>query len=160
MLGGIGTGTCRIAAASRDVAGNSSIDDEGGHGTAVAFTIAGRRNDAGTHGVAFDAQLVIARADSPGAAQHDQRRQRLPSSTIPRSRSGSIPRGSRARASSTSRWGAIRPRPRSSRRSTARPRRGIHRRHLGGQQRHQARGRQPRSVRGGARPIRRSRTGW
>ncbi|TGX42556.1 peptidase S8 [Sphingomonas naasensis] len=65
--GGIGTGSCRILAASRDTAGNGTLDDEGGHGTAVAFTIAGRRNDAGTHGVAFDAQLIVARADSPGS---------------------------------------------------------------------------------------------
>lgn len=65
--GGVGTGTCRITASSRSVAGNSTLDDEGGHGTAVAFTIAGRRNDAGTHGVAFDAQLIVTRADSPGS---------------------------------------------------------------------------------------------
>lgn len=65
--GGIGTGSCRIAGASIATAGNSTIDDEGGHGTAVAFTIGGRRNDAGTHGVAFDAQLIVARADTPGS---------------------------------------------------------------------------------------------
>ena len=65
--GGVGTGTCRITSLSRSTAGNASIDDEGGHGTAVAFTIAGRRNDAGTHGVAFDAQLIVIRADSPGS---------------------------------------------------------------------------------------------
>ena len=59
--------TGRIAAASRDVAGNASIDDEGGHGTAVAFTAAGRRNDAGSHGVAFDATLLVLRADRPGS---------------------------------------------------------------------------------------------
>lgn len=64
--GGVGTGSCRITSASRDTAGNATIDDEGGHGTAVAFTIAGRRNDAATHGVAFDAQLIVVRADSPG----------------------------------------------------------------------------------------------
>ena len=57
----------RISAASRDVAGNSTIDDQDGHGTAVAFTAAGRRNDAGTHGVAFDATLVVLRADQPGS---------------------------------------------------------------------------------------------
>ena len=56
----------RIAAASQDVAGNTSIDDEGGHGTAVAFTAAGRRNGVATHGVAFDATLVVIRADRPG----------------------------------------------------------------------------------------------
>lgn len=65
--GGIGTGSCRIAGASIAAAGNSTIDDEGGHGTAVAFTLGGRRNDAGTHGVAFDAQLIVARADTPGS---------------------------------------------------------------------------------------------
>lgn len=65
--GGIGTGTCRILASSADVAGNNSIGDVGGHGTAVAFTIAGRRNGAGTHGVAFDAQLIVERADTPGS---------------------------------------------------------------------------------------------
>ncbi len=59
--------TGRLSAASQDVAGNTSIDDEGGHGTAVAFTAAGRRNDAGTHGVAFDATLVVLRADRPGS---------------------------------------------------------------------------------------------
>lgn len=69
--GGVGTGTCRITNFSRSTAGNASIDDEGGHGTAVAFTIAGRRNGAGTHGVAFDAQLIIARADAPGSCASD-----------------------------------------------------------------------------------------
>lgn len=57
----------RISPASRDVAGNATIDDEGGHGTAVAFTAAGRRNGAGTHGVAFDATLIVLRADRPGS---------------------------------------------------------------------------------------------
>lgn len=65
--GGLGVGTCRILAASGDTGGNSSIDDVGGHGTAVAFTIAGRRNGAGTQGVAFDAQLVVERADQLGS---------------------------------------------------------------------------------------------
>lgn len=57
----------RVSTASRDVAGNASIDDEGGHGTAVAFVAAGRRNDSGSHGVAFDATLVVVRADHPGS---------------------------------------------------------------------------------------------
>ncbi len=65
--GGIGTGSCRILSVSSDTAGNGTIDDEGGHGTAVAFTLAGRRNGAGTHGVAFDTQLIVLRADSPGS---------------------------------------------------------------------------------------------
>lgn len=65
--GGLGTGTCRILASSSDTAGNGSIDDVGGHGTAVAFTIAGRRNGSGSQGVAFDAQLVVGRADRVGS---------------------------------------------------------------------------------------------
>ncbi len=56
----------RISSGSQDVAGNASIDDEGGHGTAVAFTLAGRRNGAGSQGVAFDATLIVLRADRPG----------------------------------------------------------------------------------------------
>jgi len=57
----------RIAAQSANVAGGTTVDDENGHGTAVAFTLAGRRNDAGTHGVAFDSTLVVARSDTPGS---------------------------------------------------------------------------------------------
>ncbi len=56
----------RISTASTGVAGNTTIDDEGGHGTAVAFTLAGRRNGTGTHGVAFDSTLIVLRADRPG----------------------------------------------------------------------------------------------
>lgn len=58
--------TGRISSASQDVAGNSSYDDADGHGTAVAFTAAGRRNGAGTQGVAFDASIIVLRADRPG----------------------------------------------------------------------------------------------
>lgn len=57
----------RISSASQNVAGNGSIDDQDGHGTAVAFTAAGRRNGAGTQGVAFDANLIVLRADQPGS---------------------------------------------------------------------------------------------
>ena len=57
----------RISSASQDLAGARTVDDEGGHGTAVAFTLAGRRNNAGTHGVAFDATLIVERADRPGS---------------------------------------------------------------------------------------------
>ncbi len=56
----------RVSAASQDVAGNASIQDVDGHGTAVAFTAAGRRNGVGTQGVAFAATLMIYRADAPG----------------------------------------------------------------------------------------------
>jgi subtilisin family serine protease len=57
----------RISSASQSVAGNASIDDEGGHGTAVAFTIGGRRNGTGSHGVAYDSTLIVLRGDSPGS---------------------------------------------------------------------------------------------
>lgn len=57
----------RLSGASRNVAGGTTADDEDGHGTAVAFTLAGRRNGAGTHGVAFDATVIALRADSPGS---------------------------------------------------------------------------------------------
>ena len=57
----------RIDPGSASTAGNGTVDDEGGHGTAVSFTIAGRRNGAGTHGIAFDASLIVARADTPGS---------------------------------------------------------------------------------------------
>jgi hypothetical protein len=57
----------RLSSASADVAGNTSVDDEDGHGTAVAFTAAGRRNGAGTHGVAFESTVVALRADRPGS---------------------------------------------------------------------------------------------
>ncbi|WP_081974391.1 S8 family peptidase [Sphingomonas taxi] len=57
----------RLSSASQDVAGNASIADEGGHGTAVAFAAAGRRNGTGSQGVAFDATLTVLRADRPGS---------------------------------------------------------------------------------------------
>jgi subtilisin family serine protease len=57
----------RLSGASRDVAGNADADDQSGHGTAVAFTVAGRRNGAGTHGVAYEATLIALRADRPGS---------------------------------------------------------------------------------------------
>jgi len=57
----------RIDPSSTDVAGNRGLGDEGEHGTAVAYTIAGRRNGTGAEGMAFDATLIIARADEPGS---------------------------------------------------------------------------------------------
>ncbi|KQR88220.1 hypothetical protein ASG07_04140 [Sphingomonas sp. Leaf343] len=56
----------RLSTASADVGGNGTIDDVDGHGTAVAFTAAGRRNGTGTHGVAFDATVIALRSDRPG----------------------------------------------------------------------------------------------
>ena len=57
----------RVSASSVNVAGGAGTDDEDGHGTAVAFTLAGRRNGTGTHGVAFDSSLIVLRADTPGS---------------------------------------------------------------------------------------------
>lgn len=57
----------RIDPASRSTAGNADINDEDGHGTAVAAVIASNKNDTGTHGVAFNSTLVVIRADRPGS---------------------------------------------------------------------------------------------
>ena len=67
---GIDTGSAefgdRISPASQNVAGGSGIVDASGHGTAVAFTLAGRMNGTGTEGVAFDSTVLVLRADTPG----------------------------------------------------------------------------------------------
>lgn len=57
----------RIHSASTDLAGNRGIEDEAGHGTQVALVAAGARNNSGVHGIAFDANLLVMRADSPGS---------------------------------------------------------------------------------------------
>lgn len=57
----------RISSASQNVAGGTGVGDENGHGTAVAFAIAGGRNGTGTHGVAYDATIVALRTDTPGS---------------------------------------------------------------------------------------------
>jgi hypothetical protein len=58
-----------IAAASTDIVTGSAqfLDDEDGHGTAVAGIIAARRNNRLTHGVAFKATVLAIRADAPGS---------------------------------------------------------------------------------------------
>ena len=56
----------RISSASAAVGGQGTVDDQSGHGTAVAFTAAGRRNGTGTHGVAFEANVIALRADRAG----------------------------------------------------------------------------------------------
>lgn len=57
----------RVDPVSANVAGGSTYDDEDGHGTAVAFTAAGLRNGTGSQGVAFNATIIVARADTPGS---------------------------------------------------------------------------------------------
>lgn len=61
----------RVSAASQNVGGGAGYNDEAGHGTAVSFTIAGRRNGVGTHGAAFDATIIALRADTPGSCSID-----------------------------------------------------------------------------------------
>nr|WP_182926396.1 S8 family serine peptidase [Sphingomonas paucimobilis] len=57
----------RISASSSDIAGTRGLMDESGHGTAVAFTAAGGRDGTRARGVAFDATLVVLRADRPNS---------------------------------------------------------------------------------------------
>lgn len=59
--------TGRISPLSRDFAGNGSYNDVGGHGTAVAETLAGARNGAHVQGMAFDATILALRTDKPGS---------------------------------------------------------------------------------------------
>lgn len=54
----------RIHPLSKDVAGTRALNDPQGHGTLVSAVAAGGRNDAGTFGVAFDATVLVARADN------------------------------------------------------------------------------------------------
>ncbi|MEZ5848822.1 MAG: S8 family peptidase [Geminicoccaceae bacterium] len=57
----------RIHSASTDIIGSRNVlDDEGDHGTPVSGVIAARRNTTAMHGMAFDAQLLAIRADTPG----------------------------------------------------------------------------------------------
>jgi hypothetical protein len=64
-VGGEFTG--RISPLSRDFGGNGSITDVGGHGTAVAETLAGARNDSHVQGMAWGATVLALRTDKPGS---------------------------------------------------------------------------------------------
>ncbi|MBA2466171.1 MAG: S8 family serine peptidase, partial [Sphingomonas sp.] len=57
----------RIDPLSRDVAATRPLNDEDGHGTAVAAIAAAAKNGVDTHGVAFDSTIVALRADTPGS---------------------------------------------------------------------------------------------
>lgn len=57
----------RISPLSADLAGTRGIQDVGGHGTAVSSVLLGAKNDFETHGVAFNATLLVARTDTPGS---------------------------------------------------------------------------------------------
>lgn len=58
-----------ISAASTDIVTGvpEFLDDQDGHGTAVAGVIAARRNELGSHGVAFESTILAVRADAPGS---------------------------------------------------------------------------------------------
>ncbi|MEM7570346.1 MAG: S8 family peptidase [Pseudomonadota bacterium] len=57
----------RIHPASTNTAGApDDIQDIDGHGTFVASVAAGAKNDVGTHGVAFEAQILALRSDAAG----------------------------------------------------------------------------------------------
>lgn len=57
----------RISSQSADVAGSRGINGEGTHGTNVAQVLLGARNNSGTMGIAFNANLLVLRADRPGS---------------------------------------------------------------------------------------------
>ncbi len=57
----------RISSLSTDLAASRGIQDEGGHGTAVAGVLLSGKNDSGIHGVALGATLLVARTDTPGS---------------------------------------------------------------------------------------------
>jgi hypothetical protein len=57
----------RISPLSRDFGGNGSITDVSGHGTAVAETLAGARNDNQVLGMAWGATVLALRADTAGS---------------------------------------------------------------------------------------------
>ena len=57
----------RISPQSADLAGTRGINGEGTHGTNVAQVLLGGKNDAGTFGIAFNASLLVLRADRPGS---------------------------------------------------------------------------------------------
>jgi subtilisin family serine protease len=56
----------RISSASADFASNGSIEDAGGHGTAVATVLAAARNDSRTLGMAWGATILALRTDKAG----------------------------------------------------------------------------------------------
>lgn len=57
----------RIHPDSTDVAGNRGIEAEDDHGTNVAMVAAAARNNTGILGIAWDAQVLVLRADDPGS---------------------------------------------------------------------------------------------
>lgn len=61
----------RIHPDSRDVAGSRGIQQEDDHGTNVALVAAAARNNSGVLGIAFDASVLVLRADRVGTCGTD-----------------------------------------------------------------------------------------
>ena len=59
--------TGRISPASRDVAGNGTVEAVDDHGTNVALVAAAAKNDIGVVGIAYNATIIALRADQPGS---------------------------------------------------------------------------------------------
>jgi subtilisin family serine protease len=59
--------TGRIASASRDVVASRTLMPDDDHGTQVALTAAAARNNSGVMGMAWNATILMARADTPGS---------------------------------------------------------------------------------------------
>jgi len=57
----------RLDPASRDVAGNGTVEGFDDHGTNVAMVAAAARNSTGIVGIAYNATIVALRADRPGS---------------------------------------------------------------------------------------------
>ena len=79
--------TGRISSLSADLAGTRGIEGEGSHGTNVAQVLLGAKNDVGTMGIAFNAGLLVLRADQPGSCAtedpaNDESGCRFPESAI------------------------------------------------------------------------------
>ncbi len=59
----------KINSFSQDVAGSRGLGDDDGHGTSVAAVILAARNNADIQGVAFGANLLALRTDTPGSCR-------------------------------------------------------------------------------------------
>ncbi|WP_459789702.1 S8 family peptidase [Alteriqipengyuania sp. 357] len=62
----------RILSSSRDVAGDRGVDAVDDHGTNVALIAAAALDNTGIVGLAYDASLLVLRADSPGSCTSDE----------------------------------------------------------------------------------------
>lgn len=62
----------RILPASRDVAGDRDVDAIDDHGTNVALIAAAALDDAGIVGLAYEASLLVLRADQPGSCTPEE----------------------------------------------------------------------------------------